>query len=496
MRMPRHVVVLAVTFGLALAAAGVPPSQVAARPHTPAPSPSPSESPTPTPEERIATLTQTVRDNPNDGQAQAELGELLVETGKPSDGRDHLEQAVRLGVQEAQVWYFIGVADGELGDAQDSLTSFEKAELLDPANPAVLTSLVEAYLQAGRIDDALRIANRAVMLHPKEAFAYEQLGLVQLNQGRLADGRASLQKALSIDPKDTRAKLLLARSYLAEKVPQPDKALDIYNAILADDPKNTDALSGKADALAAKNDVADAVAALQQVAKLEPTSVEPEDNIAELYLQKNMLPQARAAFAQAIKDFPKQAEPWALQAEYDARHKNYGLAEKEFESAIALDPRNATLLFDYGQLELIVLKHNAKAEDAFSKLVALQPGNAEALFWLGQTYAAEGKWAQARDEYQASFQFLHAYPSLFNLGLAYFNLRDYQHARDVFEALAQHQDKAHPDPQLWFLLGETYRHLGDKRAAAAAYRRYLAYVPKGDGAAKARAYIKELTAGS
>ncbi|MBC5825981.1 MAG: hypothetical protein GIX02_14410, partial [Candidatus Eremiobacteraeota bacterium] len=51
------------------------------RPHgTPAPSPSPSTSPTPTPQERIATLTQTVRDNPNDRGAREELGVLLVQT--------------------------------------------------------------------------------------------------------------------------------------------------------------------------------------------------------------------------------------------------------------------------------------------------------------------------------------------------------------------------------------------------------------------------------
>ena len=45
-------------------------------------------------------------------------------------------------------------------------------------------------------------------------------------------------------------------------------------------------------------------------------------------------------------------------------------------------------------------------------------------------------------------------------------------------------------------MGETYRHLGDKKDATAAYKRYLSYVPSGDGADKARSYIKELSAGS
>jgi tetratricopeptide (TPR) repeat protein len=397
-----------------------------------------------------------------------------------------------LGTDDAQVWYFIGVADSELGDLTDSVTSFERAELLDPANPAVLQSLVGAYLQVGRVDDALRIANRAVELHPAEAFSYDQLGMVQLNQGKLDAGRASLNKALSIDPKDTRAQLLIAKSYLAQKAPDADKALALYNAVLAADPKNTEALSGKADALAQKGDVGDAVTALQQVVKLEPGSVEPEDNIAQLYLDKGMIDLARQQFAQAIKDYPKEPEPWVLQAEYDERQKNYAQAEKEYESGLALSPQNTTLLFEYGRFELLANKHYTKSQDAFSRITNLEPGNAEALFWLAQAYAAQGQWAQARDNFKASFEILHTYTSLFNLGLSYFNLKDYNNARQVFEALAGHQDKAHPDPQLWFVLGETYRHLGDKQLATAAYKRYLSYVPSGDGATKARSYIKQL----
>jgi len=467
-----------------------------AKPRGPQPSPSPSNSPTPTPEERIQTLTQTVRDNPNDKDANAELGELLVETGKPSEGRDHLETAVRLGQNDAQVWFFIGMADRELDDLQDAVTSFERAELLDPGNQAVLGNLSDAYLAAGRVNDAMRIANRAVQLHPNDAASYESLAMVQLTQGKFDDGRASLNKALSLDPKDTRAQMLLARSYITQKNPDPDKALAIYNQILATDPNNIDALSGKADALAAKNDVAGAVAAWQQVVKLEPDSVEPEDNIAQLYMDKKMVDQGRQAFAQASKDHPKSPEPWALQAEYDVRQHDYLQAEKEYEQALALDPGNLTLLYEYGRLELVVLRHYTKAQDAFSRVANAQPGNPEALFWLGQAYAAQGQWAQARDEYQQSFQLARTYPALFNLGLAYFNLKDYKEARQIFEALTGHQDKAHPDPQLWFLLGETYRHLGDKKDATAAYKRYLAYVPSGDGADKARGYIKELNTGS
>ncbi|MDQ6780660.1 MAG: tetratricopeptide repeat protein [Candidatus Eremiobacteraeota bacterium] len=472
-----------------------PDGGVQARPHPRAsagPSPSPAGSPTPTPEERIKTLSQTVKDNPNDKLAQAELGQLLVITGNPRDGRDHLEQAIHLGFDDAQVWFYIGVADNELSDPQDAVSALQRAEDLDPANQAVLSNLVDTLLRVGRVDDALHVANRAVQLHPTDAFAYESLGLVQLSRGKFDEGRKSLAKALTIDPKDYRSQALIGRSYLSQPKPDADKALEQYNAILAADPKNVDAIAGKAEALARKNDVPGAVAMLQQLVKLEPDSVEPEDDIAQLYLDKKMFDQARQAFAQAAKDHPKAAEPFALQAEYDVRQKNYAQAEKEFESALALSASNLSLLFDYGRLELLVLKHYTKAQDAFSKVANAQPNNPEALLWMGQTYAAEGQWLQARDEYRASFNISHTYTGLFNLGLAEFNLHNYKQARQIFLALSVHQLKDHPDAQLWFMLGETERHLGNKHAATAAYKRFLAYAPNGGGADKARGYIKQL----
>lgn len=471
------------------------PDSASAKPHgttSPSPSPSPSQSPTPTPQERIATLTQTVRDNPNDRAAHAELGVLLVTTGSAQAGRDELEAARRLGLEDAQLWFYIGIADRELGDGPDAAGALEQARKFDPANAAILGNLADSYLQLNRIDDAERIANSAITLHPKEAFGYETLGTVQLNQGKFELGRKSLAQALTFDPKDARAKILIGRSYLGQPKPDPDAALAEFNSMLADDPSNVQALQAKADALSAKNDVPGAVAVLQQVVKINPNDVGPEDDIAELYLSKKMMTEGRAAFAQAIKDHPKSAEPFALQADYDSRNKNFTQAAAEYESALALAPGDNQLLFAAGRLYLLAMNQPVKAQDKFSALVNANPNDPQALFWLGQAYASENQWAQARDEFQRSFDIDHTYASLFNLGLAFYQTKQYPRARDAFVALVAHQSKQHPDAQLWFVLGDTLRMLGDKKGAAAAYKQFLAYVPKGAAADKAKAYLKHL----
>jgi tetratricopeptide (TPR) repeat protein len=465
-----------------------------ARGKAPAASPSPSMSPTPTPQERISTLSQSVRDNPNDRVAREELGVLLVQNGKPAEGRDQLQSALRLGVNDAQTWFFIGEADRMLGSTADAVGALERAENLDPANGAVLSNLVDVYLAVGRTEDAQRVANRAVQLHPKEAFAFEALGAAQLSAGKLDDARRAFQQAIALDPKDVRAKILTGRSYLADKRPNADLALAQFNSVLAGDPKNTEALSAKAEALAQKNDVAGAAAALEQVVKLQPDSVEPELAVAQLYFSKNLVSQGRDALARAIKEHPKSPQPFALEAAFDAKAKNYAQAAKEYESALALTPDDSRLLFEYGRLQLVGLNQPAKARDAFAKILNHDPNNPELLFWLGQSYAADRQWLQARDQYQRSFQLSHTYTALFGLGLAFFNLNDFKSAQQAFLALAQHQVKARPDPQVWLMLGETDRRLGDRKGAVAAYKRFLAIDPRNGNAAKVRNYIKQLSA--
>jgi tetratricopeptide (TPR) repeat protein len=488
--LPRFLIALGLLACLVIAFAQTPAALGKGKPA--AASPTPSASPTENPLERIATLQQTVKDNPNDTVSIEELGVLLIQNGKPREGRDQLENAARLGVNDTQVWFFIGVADRELGDEADGVIALEKAEIIDPGNQAVLTTLIDAYLGVNRLDDALKIANRSIALHPQEAFGYLGLATVELDKGQFEQGRANLNKALSIDPNDPRTRMLLGRSYLGDKNPNPDLAIEQFDILLKADPKSPDALRAKAEALSIKGDIGGAVALLQQIVVLQPANVEPEDDIAELYLSKKMIDAARKQFALAIKDHPKATEPFVLQAEYDRSEKRYAQAAQEYDAAIAIAPDDLRTTFEYGKMELEA-KDPAKAIDLFNKVLAKDPSNPDAMLSIGQAYAMQGKWLQARDEYRKAFEITHAYIPLFNLGLAYYNLKDYVSARDVFEALAGHQDPKHPDPTLWYVLGETERQLGAKKNAVAAYKNFLAIVPNGEAADKARAYIKQMS---
>src|SRR5258708_34203355 len=121
-----------------------------------------------TQQDGIAMHESTVRYNPNDRASHAELGVLLVSTGKPSQGRDELETARRLGLEDAQLWFYIGLADRELGDVPDAAGALEQARKLDRANQAVLPNPPHPHWRLRRAGPAQRIAKSGNNRDPNE----------------------------------------------------------------------------------------------------------------------------------------------------------------------------------------------------------------------------------------------------------------------------------------------------------------------------------------
>ena len=152
-----------------------------------------------------------------------------------------------------------------------------------------------------------------------------------------------------------------------------------------------------------------------------------EDDLAEFYLSKKMMTEATAEFAQAIKGIIRKRRSLSRFRRTTTRGTTtWKQAAAEYESALALAPNDPQLLFAAGRLYLLALKQPVKAQEKLSALVAANPTSSEALFWLGQAYAASKQWAQARDEFQRSFDIDHTYTSLFNLGLSFYNLEGLQ----------------------------------------------------------------------
>ena len=131
-----------------------------------------------------------------------------------------------------------------------------------------------------------------------------------------------------------------------------DKALSV-------DPKNVDALVLRANTLAGLTDLDAALEQIQEVLKIDPRA-DVQTNLGAVQAMRGNLPEAEAAFRQAV----------------------------------FTDPKSVDALVALGTIPVASGK-SADAEVAFKKAVALAPTNELANGWLGTFYMASGRTAEA-----------------------------------------------------------------------------------------------------
>jgi eukaryotic-like serine/threonine-protein kinase len=180
---------------------------------------------------------------------------------------------------------------------------------------------------------------------------------------------------------------------------------------------------------------------------------------------------ASQEFKRAVQIDPSNED--GLRGEADAYVKlgNPGAAETAYQKAVALRPNYWGVhswlgAFYYSQ---------ARYDDAiaqFKKVIELAPANYRGYSNLGAMYVAEGKYADALNPLNKSIEIRPNLEAFNNLGNAYFQLRRFSDAADVFQRGLNLDDN---DWLLWGNLGDSLFWSGRQRAQAMqAYEKAIA----------------------
>jgi tetratricopeptide (TPR) repeat protein len=144
----------------------------------------------------IRELQRTVRTNPHDANARADLGRLLVEAGQPARALPHLEAAHARAPEVTETTYYLGAARLRLGDEAGGRPLIEEALARDPrigyGEPHL--RLGEFYLDHGRAADALPHLERFIELHASSVEGQYQLARASLATGQADRARTALDE--------------------------------------------------------------------------------------------------------------------------------------------------------------------------------------------------------------------------------------------------------------------------------------------------------------
>jgi tetratricopeptide (TPR) repeat protein len=188
------------------------------------------------------------------------------------------------------------------GAIDEAIMHVNKALALKPDNAEVHNNLGLALAKLGRVDEAIDRYRMALEIQPDYAEAHNNLGLLLAGRGQLEEAIAHYRQALKIDPNLAGAHYNLAEALMATK--QTDEAaahLKEALALRSDYPKANNSLGVLLAEAGALNEARDQFLA---AVNLDPRYAEARNNLGIVLARSGHIDEAIAQFQRALQDDP------------------------------------------------------------------------------------------------------------------------------------------------------------------------------------------------
>ncbi len=157
----------------------------------------------------VSLWTETVRRVPANDRAQSNLGQALLEAGRPAEAEPHLLESLRLK-PAAETQGLLALVLESQGSRDRAMDALRRGIEMDPRNLHLHSELGRMLLDAKRPEAAIIELQWAVDLNPMQPESAIYLGSALYDLGRTADALACFQLAVRIAPDDVGAQYNLA----------------------------------------------------------------------------------------------------------------------------------------------------------------------------------------------------------------------------------------------------------------------------------------------
>ncbi len=246
----------------------------------PSPPPTRAAPPTTPPTQGlIEFFSGRVAEDPDDAEAQLQLGLALLqrirETADPSlyaAAEEALGAARRLRPDDALP--LVGLGGILLGKHEfaEALRVGEAATTLDPSSSGARAVVIDALIELGRYDDASDAVDRLVD-QSADLTSLARLSYIRELHGDLAGALEAMQQAVAapgLAPENTAFALALV-GQLEQQSGQPDAARDAYDAALRLIPQHAPSIAGLGRLAVAAGDLATAQAQFDRAVEILPS---------------------------------------------------------------------------------------------------------------------------------------------------------------------------------------------------------------------------------
>ena len=184
--------------------------------------------------------------------------------------------------------------------------------------------------------EAILEYRNVLKLDPTNARAIRQLGLAHYHLGEMSQAFRYLLKTQELSPNDLDVRLKLGGIYYLGG--RREEARDAALSVLEKEPKTLDALALLADTAGTPEEVDATIQRLEAARADLGDRAKLHLGLGVLYLRKQDLPRAEAAFQEAVAKEPKSIEAHSMLGSFFLVKRDSVQAEREFKAAADLAP--------------------------------------------------------------------------------------------------------------------------------------------------------------
>jgi cellulose synthase operon protein C len=308
----------------------------------------------------LTTLEPLLALDKPDAQALAFAGEAHLQGGDAAKAEGYFAQAAKINPDDARSRTVLALA--QLSRGADDVAFGELQNIAESDKGATANlALISAFMRRNELDRALKAIDDLEKKQADKPLAANLRGRVHLARKDAAAARQSFEKALTIDPAFFPAASSLAALDLADK--KPDDAKKRFEAVLARDPQNAQALLAlaglKAGSGATKEEV---TASLKNVVETIPDQLAPRLVLIDHYLSVKEFKQAAVVAQEASAKFPERAEVLEALGRAQLASGDLNQASNTFNKLASLQPKSALPHIRLAEVHMSDQKPDAAAQ--------------------------------------------------------------------------------------------------------------------------------------
>ena len=351
----------------------------------------------------LVQLKSALQQNPQSGEARYLLGSTLLGNGDTAAALIELEKARDLGADRNQLLPVLARAMNATGQLKKVTDLYSETTLSDPKAAAELKAQVAwAFLRLGMIDRSESQVAAGLQLDPKNDAVRLQKAILAARRGKFDDALAQVSALIAENPKQVDALLLEAELLWGAKS-DLDGATAAYRRALVIDPQRLAAHVGLLNLMEQKGDLAGFRAQVAELKKALPDSLDARFYDTELALLENDLIRARSGAQFLLRIAPDSARVLHLAGSVELQTGAVSQARIHLTRAIQLRPD----LLSLRRMLAVAMLRSGQPTDALAALKPLldEPKpKANVLEVAAQAYLQSGDLPSAQALYKRAAQ--------------------------------------------------------------------------------------------